>query len=234
MIMNVRTMAHDFTTSLELDTPPIALAPCDRAPAGVTPFEGSVPSACTFWRRAETAVFYATAAQHFGCPIGALVMGFALPAPVEGELKRLVGLMVEGGYLKEREPARIPALPVKSAGVVYGPLAQFPIDPAFVVLWLTPRQGMLLAEASGTTYWTHGSDAGLLGRPACAALPVAATRSAATVSFGCTGMRTFTEVADDRLLAVIPGREAPAVATALTGTLEANRMMQAFYESRKA
>jgi uncharacterized protein (DUF169 family) len=117
---------------------------------------------------------------------------------------------------------------------VYGPLERFPIDPAFVVMWLTPRQGMLLAEASGTTYWTHGGPSGMLGRPACAALPTAAARGAATVSFGCIGMRTFTEIADDRLLAVIPGREAPVVATALAATLEANRTMQAFYESRRA
>ena len=149
------------------------------------------------------------------------------------ELKRLVGLMVEGDYIEDTEPARIPALPTKSAGAVYGPLERFPIDPAFIVMWLTPRQAMLLAEASGTTYWTHSGPSGMLGRPACAALPTAATRAAATVSLGCIGMRTFTEVADDQLLAVIPGREAPAVATALVATLEANRAMQAFYESRK-
>src|SRR5262245_45760582 len=97
--MNVQDISNDFTTALELDTPPIGVTPCDAAPRGVPSFEGTVPSACTLWRRAETAVFYATAQQHFGCPIGAMVMGFALPAPVEGELKRLVGLMVEGGYI---------------------------------------------------------------------------------------------------------------------------------------
>jgi hypothetical protein len=47
-------------------------------------------------------------------------------------------------------------------------------------------------------------------------------------------MRTFTEVADDRLLAVIPGGEAPGVAAALARTRAANGAMQAFYESRKA
>lgn len=231
--MNVESIANDLSTALELDTPPIAVAPSDGPPRGVAKFEGTVPSACTLWRRAENAVFYATAEQHFGCPIGAMVMGFALPAPVEGELKRLVGLMVEGGYVEANEPARIPTLPTKTAGAVYGPLGRFPIDPAFVVMWLTPRQGMLLAEASGATYWTHSGPSGMLGRPACAALPTAAARGAATVSFGCIGMRTFTEIADDRLLAVIPGREAPVVATALAATLEANRAMQVFYESRR-
>jgi uncharacterized protein (DUF169 family) len=232
--MNVLEIAHRFTTSLELATPPIALAPSNAAPPGVMTFEGDVPSACTFWRRAEAGVFYATARQHFGCPIGAMVMGFPLPAPVEGELTRLVGMMVDGGYLGAREPEQIPSLQSKAAGVVYGPLDRFPIDPAFILLWLTPRQGMFLAEAGGTTYWTHNGPSGILGRPACAALPVAASREAATVSFGCTGMRTFTEVADDRLLAVIPGGKAPALATALTATMDANRVMQAFYESRKA
>lgn len=232
--MDVESLSNDLSALLELDIPPIALAPCDAPPPGVAMFEGTVPSACTLWRRAETAVFYATAEQHFGCPIGAMVMGFALPAPVEGELKQLMGLMVQGRYIAADEAKRIPALPTKSAGVVYGPLDRFPIDPAFIIMWLTPAQGMLLAEASGTTYWTHGGESGMLGRPACAAIPTAAARAAATVSFGCIGMRTFTEIADDLLLAAIPAREVPVVTTALAATFEANRAMQAFYESRKS
>ena len=232
--MNVRAIAADLTASLGLDTAPIALALADAAPGGVPTFDGTVPSACTFWRRAESAVFYATAAQHFRCPIGAMVMGFELPAEVKGELMSLVGVMVEGGYIQEGEAARIPTLPRKSKGAVYGPLGEFPIEPDAILLWLTPRQAMLLAEATGASQWTRSSPAAVLGRPACAAIPTAASRGAMTTSLGCIGMRTYTEIADDRMLAVVPASGVRSLQAALAGTLEANRAMAAFYETRKA
>ena len=232
--MNVRAIAHDLTASLGLETAPIALAQADVAPAGVPAFEGTVPSACTFWRRAETAVFYAPADRHFRCPIGAMVMGFDLPADVKGELMSLVGAMVKDGYIGEEEAARIPALARASKGAVYGPLAEFPIEPDFILLWLTPRQAMIMSEASGASHWTTFNPPGVLGRPACAAIPMSAARGSAAVSLGCAGMRTYTEIADDRMLAVVPASGVRSLTAAFATTLTANRAMTAFYERKKA
>jgi uncharacterized protein (DUF169 family) len=232
--MHVRDVTTTLTATLGLDTSPIALALADAPPVGVRTFEGTVPSACTFWRRAESAVFYATAAQHFRCPVGAMVMGFELPADVRAELMGLVGVMVEGGYLGADEPPRIPTLPRKSAGVVYGPLQDFPIEPDAILLWLTPRQAMLISEASGACNWTGATPAATLGRPACAAIPTAASRGAMTTSLGCIGMRTYTEIADDHMLAVVPASAVPQLAATLNDIVAANRAMAAVHEARKA
>jgi uncharacterized protein (DUF169 family) len=232
--MQLREIATTLTATLGLGTKPIALALADAAPAGVGTFEGTVPSACTFWRRAESAVFYATAAQHFHCPVGAMVMGFEMPEDVRAELVELVGVMIDGGYLDADEPPRIPTLARKSAGVVYGPLQDFPIEPDAIVLWLTPRQAMLLSEASGASHWTGCTSAAALGRPACAAIPTALARGAATASLGCIGMRTYTEIADDHLLAVVPAGAAPQLAVALTEIVAANGALANFHEARKA
>ena len=231
--MHLRDMATTLTATLGLDTRPIALALADTPPAGVRTFEGSVPSACTFWRRAESAVFYATAAQHFRCPVGAMVMGFEMPNEVKAELMGFVGAMVEGDYLGVDEASRIPTLPRKSAGVVYGPLQDFPIEPDAIVLWLTPRQAMLLSEASGASHWTGSTPAPTLGRPACAAIPAAVSRGAVTASLGCIGMRTYTEIADDHMLTVVPAGVVPQLAAALTDIVAANRAMAQFHEARK-
>ena len=231
--MLVRDMAAKLTTTLGLATPPVALALADAPPAGVRTFEGSVPSACTFWRRAESAVFYATAAQHFRCPVGTMVMGFEMPDDVKQELMGLVGVMVEGGYLGADEAPRIPTLPRKSAGVVYGPLRDFPIEPDAIVMWLTPRQAMLMSEAGGACQWTGSTPAATLGRPACAAIPTAVARGALTASLGCIGMRTYTEVADDQMLAVVPAAAVSQLETALNGIVAANRAMAEFHEARK-
>jgi uncharacterized protein (DUF169 family) len=232
--MQVRDMAIKLTATLGLETRPIALALADAPPAGVRTFEGSVPSACTFWRRAESAVFYATAAQHFRCPVGAMVMGFKMPNEVKAELTELVGVMVEEGYLGADEAHLIPTLPRKSAGVVYGPLQDFPIEPDAIVLWLTPRQAMLLSEASGSSHWTGATPAATLGRPACAAIPTAVSRGAMAASLGCIGMRTYTEIADDHMLAVIPAGAVPQLDGTLNDIVAANRAMAEFHQARKA
>ncbi len=223
--MHVRDMATTLTTTLGLASPPVALALADAPPAGVRTFEGSVPSACTFWRRAESAVFYATAEQHFRCPVGTMVMGFEMPDDVKQELMGLVGVMVEEGYLGADEAPRIPTLPRKSAGVVYGPLRDFPVEPDAVLMWLTPRQAMLVSEAGGACNWTGSAPGATLGRPACAAIPTAVARGGLTASLGCIGMRTYTEVADDQMLAVVPWAALPQLETALRDILKANRTM---------
>ena len=232
--MQVRDLATKLTTTLGLDTKPVALALADAPPAGVRTFEGSVPSACTFWRRAESAVFYATAAQHFRCPVGAMVMGFDMPDDVKQELMGLVGVMVEGGYLGADEAPRIPTFPRKRAGVVYGPLQDFPVDPDAIVLWLTPRQAMLMSEASGACHWTGSTPTATLGRPACAAIPAAVSRGAMAASLGCIGMRTYTEIADDRMLAVVPAAAVTQLSATLNDIVGANRAMAEFHEGRKA
>ena len=231
--MDTRNIAATLTATLELRTKPVALALAEAPPAGVRNFEGTAPSACSFWRHAESSVFYATAAQHFHCPVGAMVMGFEMPDEVQAELTGMVGVMVEGGYLGADEPPHIPTMPRKSAGVVYGPLEDFPIDPDAIVLWLTPRQAMLMAEAGGAAHWTGSTPGATLGRPACAAIPSALARGSVAASLGCVGMRTYTEVADDHMLAVVPASAAPQLAGALSNIIVANRALAEFHEARK-
>jgi hypothetical protein len=48
------------------------------------------------------------------------------------------------------------------------------------------------------------------------------------------GMRTFTEIRSDRLMAVIPGLQIRELVEVLKTTLMANESMQEFYENHKA
>jgi uncharacterized protein (DUF169 family) len=93
---------------------------------------------------------------------------------------------------------------------------------------------MFYSEAIGTSRWTTAEPATVWGRPACAALPSAMTTGRSSLSFGCTGMRTFTGVREDRLLAALPGPQAGALADALAAVKRANTTMLAYYEERKA
>src|SRR5262245_44747132 len=93
-------LATTLTELLGLDLPPVALSIADSAPDGVETTDRPVPSSCTLWREAEKGVFYATAAHHFNCPVGSMVMGFDLPEAVQTQLGGLVQSMCDASYLK--------------------------------------------------------------------------------------------------------------------------------------
>jgi uncharacterized protein (DUF169 family) len=232
--MSYDKIAQTLHEELSLEAPPIALAFVEQEPRGMATFDGEVPSACTFWRRAESGTFYVAADKHFNCVVGAMVMGFDLPQSVQSELQGTVAMMLGCGYLAPDEPAALPSVTRKKVGIVYGRLAEFDEAPDLVLMWLTPRQAMLYSEAAGACRWTEGPRASVLGRPACAALPTALDQALPTLSFGCAGMRTFTAVSDDRMLAVVPGDRLQEFAAALEATSVANATMNAHYASHLA
>lgn len=224
-----------LTERLGLNVVPIALAFRDSPPEGIATIGKTVPSACAFWREAERGTFFAAADAHFNCPVGAMVMGFELPQATSEELMELVGRMTKCGYLRDDEPARIPVYPKPGGkGVLYGPLSEFPDEPDAVLLWLSPAQAMVLSEAIGGAQWNGGDQSAALGRPACAAIPHSAASSRATLSLGCIGMRTFTEIESDLMLAVVPGKILDGFASEVSRLRDVNDEMEAFYKERAA
>src|SRR5207302_951964 len=223
---------------LKLETPPVDMALVDEPPAGVPVFEASVPSACTMWRVAEQGVSFAPSAVHGNCPVGAFVLGFDTGEAGQEALGEAVGAMTEAGYIGPDEPAALPRLERPRAGVLYGPLAELPMAPDVVLMWLTPAQAMVFHEASGGARWeAEGKGRAtrtLLGRPTCAAIPAALEGLSPTLSLGCLGMRTFTEVAGDRLMAVVPGAVLDDLVDALSAAVAANRIMAERYQAQKA
>ena len=227
-------LAAQIADNLGLDLPPVALAFHDTAPAGVAVTDDIVPSACAFWRKAEAGVFFAPVARHANCPIGAFVMGFELGDALMAELQSLIGEMTACGYVHRDEPAKIPVNRRKAAGILYGPLAAFPGEPDAVLVWLTPTQAMIWSEATGGAAWTGSPPTNVFGRPACAAIPAALDKGGPALSLGCMGMRTFTAIPADRMLAVIPGPQLADFAKAIAETTGVNRAMRRFYEGRLA
>ncbi len=230
--MSNQTAAQRLTAALTLDLPPVALTFTDTPPEGVAGPAHEVTSACAFWRMAEQGVFYAPADAHDNCPIGAMVMGFPLSDALQTQLGELVTSMCECTYLSPEEGAKIPGVQPSAAGILYGPLTDLPTPPQVVLFWLTPRQAMLYNEATGTANWVQDTILST-GRPACAALPSAISSGNPTISWGCMGMRTFTEIPDDRLLAAVPGTRLDSFLDDLERIVAANHTMQTFYEGKK-
>ncbi|MBI3803665.1 MAG: DUF169 domain-containing protein [Nitrospirae bacterium] len=227
------SLSQTLISLLGLDRPPVGVAPVESAPQGVPVFRGVSPSACSFWRQAEKELFAASAAEHMNCPIGAMVMGFELTPQAERGLNQALTMMCQVGYVKPEEASQIPSLARQGKMMLYGPLSNFPIAPEVVVLWLQPSQAMLLREATGDAEWKSDVSSKIFGRPACAALAVASQGAAVSLSFGCSGMRTFTGVEPSYMLAALSGRQLDLLEPGLQRMHQANCDMQAFYNQQK-
>ena len=233
--MGLGDLSTHLGDKLRLENPPVALAYVIKPPAGVPLWSGSsVPSACTFWRRAEREVFFATAEHHMNCPIGAMTCGFPLTPVAESTLASLIDQMTGCGYLEPAEPLQLPTITREKAGVLYGPLAEFPVQPDLILLWADARQAMLIEELTGNARWDRTSGNNAFGRPTCAALPVALDEGRAVLSLGCAGMRTFTGISDAKMLAVLPGAQAATLEASMERALNANTAVQEIYDEMKA
>ncbi|MFI5266806.1 MAG: DUF169 domain-containing protein [Chloroflexota bacterium] len=229
-----RALSGLLVSSLGLATAPVGLRFVVEPPSGLPRFEGEVPSACTFWRRAERGSFYADAPSHFNCLIGAHTMGLPMPEEKGPELMALIGQMGENEYFDAAEVPHIPTDSSPKSGVVYGPLAEFEDAPDAVLVWVTPYQSMLLQEATGAARWSEQSGIPTFGRPSCAAIPAALQRGSATQSLGCMGMRVFTEIAQDRMLGVLPRQQLAGLPAGLERVAQSNQKMTQHYRGQKA
>src|SRR5205809_779608 len=128
---------------------------------------------------------------------------------------------------------RRPAVQKPHQGILYGPLAEFPVEPDVVLAIVSPAQGMILAEASESVTLRERPALPTLGRPACAAVAWAANEGDVTLSLGCIGARTYVEVPDDRAIVIVPGAALDRVAERVGSLAGANRDLAAFHQKRK-
>ena len=222
---------QSVTRALSLSRRPVAVAFRDTAPAGVTAFAGAAPSGCSFWRLAAAGhAFYTVPGDHYNCPIGSHTHAIPLPAARAPELEQTLGFMAGLGYVRMEEVPGLPRLPRTPGVVVYAPLGETPVDPDVVLVAGRPGRVMLLMEAAGHARVT--TQPGFLGRPTCMALP-AALAGGTIASTGCIGNRVYTDLGDDELYVVVPGRDMARVAASLDAIISANDTLATYHRDRR-
>ncbi len=234
--MDYASIAKLLMESLSLTRPPIGLAFLLSPPEGVRHYSQAVPSACTFWKAAESTLFYATAEDHYNCPIGAITQGFNPPPEVMEQGMALIGQMGKIRYFDAAEVGNVPTVKKSHQVIVYGPLTSFNgIEPDLALMICSPFQAMLLSEAVGAMVWRGaGKETHLFGRPACAVIPSALKDGAASASLGCMGARTFADIQESELLVAIPSNCLAEAGQKLAVILGANREMRNFYATNKS
>jgi uncharacterized protein (DUF169 family) len=230
-MIDYRAVERQLTDALGLRRRPVAVAFRLAPPPGVARFTGVQPSGCSFWRlAAQERTFYTVAADHHHCPIGSYTHNIPLPPDRAAELPETLGFMAELGYLKMDEVPGIPQLPQTPGAVVYAPLADTPVDPDVVLVAGRPGRVMLLQEAALRA--GIAAPAPLLGRPTCMALP-ASLAQGVIASSGCVGNRVYTDLGEDELYVMIPGKDVGRVAAETQTIATANAQLSEYHQSRR-
>lgn len=228
-------LVNRLAEDLKLARAPIGMAFLEEPPPGIQRYAEAVPSACTFWKAAETSLFYATADDHYNCPIGAMTQGFRIPQEVVEKAKSLIETMGKLAYLEAAEAQHVPKVENGHRVIVYGPLRDFErVKPDVALLICAPRQAMVISEASGIVAWGGAAAARSLGRPACAVIPSALKTGSTMVSMGCIGARTFAGIDDQELIVAIPASGLKKLEELLAKIIEANSAMRNYYQEHKS
>ncbi|MBS2025966.1 MAG: DUF169 domain-containing protein [Deltaproteobacteria bacterium] len=229
------TNTSDFAAQLQQLTgtqlPPIGIAFVAQAPEGVARLESTGPASCSYWKRAAQGEVFATdLAHHQGCPIGAHTHGVPLSNEKAQELQQMVGTMVQLGYIRMEEVPKIPHRKSPLQSVVYAPLAKLPVAADVVLVRGTARQLMLVAEAAQMAGLADALPT--MGRPTCAAVPLAQESGQLAMSLGCVGNRVYTGLADDEAYVAVPGGALEKLVGQLAQVAKANAELEKFHRAR--
>jgi len=230
-MVDYRVLEGRLSEVLGLTRRAVAIAFRDAAADDVSKFTGTQPSGCSFWRiAAEGRTFYTIPSDHYNCPIGSYTHNLALPQDRSQELTQTLTLMAGIGYIKMEEVAGIPRLPQSPGVVIYAPLGDTPVEPDVVLFVGRPGRVMLLQEAALRA--GVGAQLPLLGRPTCMAL-AAALAHGVVASTGCIGNRVYTDVGEDDLYVVVPGKDLPRVADEAQTIAAANAKLSDYHRERR-
>jgi uncharacterized protein (DUF169 family) len=229
--MDYRKLEQRLSDALHLQRRPVAITFRETPPAGVPQFTGVEPSGCSFWRlAAEGRTFYTVPSDHYNCAIGSYTHNISLPPERAQELDQMLTFMTGLGYVRMEEIPAIPRLPHPPQAVIYAPLGDSPLDPDLVLFIGMPGRLMLLSEAALRA--EAGAKLPLLARPTCMALP-AALAAGVIASTGCIGNRIYTDLGEEELYVVIPGKEVARVADEVGTITEANLKLSEYHHERR-
>ena len=226
-----RDLEQRFSTTFHLQRRPVAVTFRETPPAGVSRFTGVEPSGCSFWRLAAGGkTFYTIPSDHYNCAIGSYTHNIPLPPERAHELDQTLAFMTGIDYLRMEEIPAIPRLPHTPQVVIYAPLGDTPLDPDVVLFAGLPGRLLLLQEAAVRA--GVGAQVPFLARPTCMAVP-AALASGVVASTGCIGNRIYTDLEEENLYIVVPGKDLARVADELQTITEANAKLSEYHRRRR-
>ncbi|MEX2230507.1 MAG: DUF169 domain-containing protein [Dehalococcoidia bacterium] len=199
-------LAGRLQAGLGLAAAPIAITFAASAPPGVPAFAepmpepqadgrtGRVAAGCVFWMKSTDRTFATVAEDHANCSVGSVTHGFQTLADVGANED--VAALLESGWVTAEAIPTIPVVTERPGTVLYGPLAETPVDPDVALLRVTGRQLMVL----------HDAFPGLRieGKPQCHIIAIAKEQGEMAASVGCQLSRVRTGMSNAEMTCAIP------------------------------
>ena len=224
-------LSAKLAASLDLRQPPVAICFTDSIPAGMSGHAGRVPAGCRFWQDAASAAFATSASDHSLCAIGVYTHNLQPSPAQQTDLMDALKVFGELSYVREEDIASIPILQSQPGYVLYSPLADSPMPPSVVVLFVKANQTLILSEA---TQQVENQNPPAMGRPACAVIPQVMNTGRAALSLGCCGARAYLDVLTDSVaIFAIPGAKLEAYAQRIEALSRANAVLSRFHQIRR-
>jgi uncharacterized protein (DUF169 family) len=228
---NFAKISQTLSASLKLSQPPIAICFAEAVPESIPQHTGNAPAGCRFWQDAATAAFATSSADHSLCAIGVHTHNLEPSPAQQSDLTDALKVFSDLGYVTEQDLPLIPVLNSRPAHVIYAPLAQTPLTPDVVLLFVDANQSLILSEA---TQQVENQNALAMGRPACAVIPQVMNTGRAALSLGCCGARAYLDILTDNVaLFAIPGAKLAAYAERIAILAEVNAVLSHFHTLRR-
>jgi uncharacterized protein (DUF169 family) len=158
--------------------------------------------------RGAERTFSTIAEDHVNCSVGSVTHGFKTLDEV-GDMSDVAALLDSGWVSMEVVP-QIPVVTEKPGAVVYGPLAETPLDPDVVLLRVNGKQLMTISDA-----WPGLR---IEGKPQCHIIAIAKEQGEPAASVGCALSRVRTGMNVSEMTMAIPAPRLAEFVEALTAT----------------
>lgn len=224
-------LAYLLTDALELTQPPVAITFAGTVPTGIPARTTQAPAGCRFWQDATDGAFATAAQNHALCSIGCYTHNLSMSEATHADLADTLKVLADLTYITERDIEQIPALKSQSKHILYSPLAETPLPPDVVLLFVNASQALILTEA---TQQVENNLTPAMGRPACAVVPQVINTGRAALSLGCCGARAYLDTLTDGVaLFAIPGAKLETYARRIEALSKANTMLTKFHRLRR-
>lgn len=224
-------IASALTRSLSLQHPPIAISFSEERPSGIDAFRYLVPAGCRFWEEAATKAFATEAPHHGLCAIGVYTHNLQESAAQQADLTDTLSAFKQLRYVRDEDLPLIPVLHFRPRYVIYSPLAETPLNPDVVLLFVTANQTLILCEA---TQQVENQNPPAMGRPACATVPQVVNTGRAALSMGCCGARAYINILTENVAVfAIPGQKLMAYMQTIETLANANTVLSKFHSVRR-
>jgi uncharacterized protein (DUF169 family) len=223
-------LSDELTRALGLQHAPIAISFTNDAPAAAPLLEGDMPApsgdgrtgkapaGCVFWIKAAGATFTTVPSDHYNCSVGSVTHG--LKKLEEVMANEDVQGILEAEWVTPEEAMQLPVVKDSHNFIVYGPLADTPLDPDVVLLRINAFQGMVIHDAFG--------EMDIVGKPQCHIIPMAKEQDKIAMSTGCMLSRVRTGMSPHEMTCTIPAGRLGEVVDKLQARRMANSAVAAY------